>query len=191
MRRRWFIAAIALGVFAIVVAAIAMRLSDDDGDQQSTSEWADSVCTSLATWQGSITSLADVSGGTLTPESLGEKLDDAESATSQLVSELQSLGPPDLDEGDELQQELDDAAAELESSFETLKQGAEDATQADSPAAFLQELAALAPQFQALLDTLATTVDDLENANVAEDSKVALQQAFADSASCQQLQASS
>ena len=187
VRRNWFIAAIVIGIASIAVAALLMRLTADDNAQPSASEWAASVCTDLATWRSSITSLADVGDGTLTPESLGDKLDDASSATQTLVSELNDLGAPDLESGDQLKEEIDSAANELESSFDTLKQGAEDAADASSPADFLQALAALAPQFQALLDTISTTVDDLQNANVAEDAKAELEQAFADASSCQQL----
>jgi hypothetical protein len=190
VRRNWFVAAIVIGIVSIAVAALLMRLTEDDSGQPSATEWADSVCTSLSTWRSSITSLADVSGSTLTPESLREKLDTADTATKTLVTELEDLGPPDLESGDQLKQELVSVASELESNFDTLKQGAENAADADSSADFLQALAALAPQFQALLDTISTTVDDLQ-ANVGEDAKAELQQAFVSSSSCQQLQADS
>jgi hypothetical protein len=186
VRRSWFIAAIVLGVVAIAVAALIMRLTEDDSSQPSTTEWADSVCTSLSTWSSSITSLADVGGGTLTPKTLGDKLDEASSATQTLATDLKDLGAPDLEAGDQLKHELDSAATELEASFDTLKQSAQDAADTASPADFLQGLAALAPQFQALLDTISTTVDDLQ-ANVGEDAKAELQQAFESSSSCQQL----
>ena len=72
-----------------------------------------------------------------------------------------------------------------------MKQGAESAADSDSPAGFIQGLAALAPQFQALLDAISTTVDDLQNADVAGNAKAELQQAFAGASSCQQLQSES
>ena len=189
MRRNWFIAAIVIGIVSIVVAALVMRLTEDDSGQPSATAWADSVCTSFTTWRSSITAVSDVSGDTLTPESLQQSLADATTATETLVDDLQALGSPDLDSGDALKQQLDSAAAEIESSFGTLKQGAEDAADASSPSDFLQALAALAPQFQALLDTTQTTVEDLQSANVGEGAKTELQQAFSNAASCQQLQA--
>jgi len=191
VRRNWFIAAIVLGIVAIAVAALVMRLTEDDSAQPSATDWADSVCTSLSTWRSSISSLADVGGEELTPESLRAKLDEAESATSQLVADLKEIGPPDLEAGDQLKQQLDSATNELESGFETLKQDAEDAADADTPADFIQALAALAPQFQALLDAISKTVDDLQNANLTEEAQTELQQAFEDASSCQQLQADS
>lgn len=187
MRRNWLVAAIVIGVGSIALAALLMRLTADDNAQPSTAEWADSVCTDLAAWRSSITSLADTGGGTITPESLENKLDEAQGATQTLVSELKHLGPPDLDAGDQLKQQLDSATNELESSFDTLKEGAQDAAAARDRADFIQALEALAPEFQALLDAISTTVDDLRNTDVGEDAKAELQQAFDDASSCQQL----
>ena len=187
MRRNRLVAATVVGIVAIVIALLIFRLTDDDSGSVETNAWADSVCTSLSDWRLSITSLADVSGGTLTPDSLGEKLDAGESATSQLITELSDLGPPDLDAGDDVKRKLDDSVIGLRLQFEALKQGAQDAAEADSPAAFLQALAALAPAFQGLLDQIRTTIDDLQNASVAEEAETELQQAFENAESCRAL----
>jgi hypothetical protein len=189
VRRSWFIAAIVIGVAAIVIAAVAMRLSDDGG-QPTTEEWADSICTSLTDWGDSINALADVGGEPLTPDTLREKLSDAGDATSQLVSELHDLGPPDTEAGDQLQEQLDSSTEQLESSFETLKTTAQEA--ADAPASeFLQNLAGLASDFAALQAAISGTVTTLENLDVAEESKAEVQQAFTDAPACQPLQAQS
>jgi hypothetical protein len=188
VRRNWFIAAVVLGILAVVIAAIAMRLSDDG--PKSAEDWAGSVCTSLSDWRGSITSLADVSGEPLTADSLREKLDDADAATSDLVTELRDLGPPDLEAGDQLEEQLDESTAQLQSSFDTLKESAEEAADAP-PSEFLQELAGLASDFAALQTQISTTVSTLQDADVAEESKAELQQAFADAPSCQSLEAES
>ena len=185
MRRNRLVAATVVGIVAIVIAVLILRLTDDEGGQ-SASAWADSICTSLSDWRSSITSLADVSGGTLTPESLRERLAEAQTATEELVTELRDLGAPELD-GEQLDQELDAAVSELEADFETLKSGAENAAEADTPSAFLQALAALAPAFQGLLDQIRTTVDDLQNASVAEEAETELQQAFDEAESCREL----
>src|SRR5262249_42257577 len=97
------------------------------------------------------------------------------------------LGKPDLEAGDQLQQQLDSAGQELQSSYESLQSQAQDALSADTPAAFLQGLAKLAPQFGALLKQIQTTVTQLANSGTAGSAKAELQQAFADSSSCQSL----
>jgi hypothetical protein len=184
MRRTWLVAAIVLGVLAIVIAALVMRLTEDD--PETTQEWAGQVCTSLSDWRASIIALADVGGEPLTADSLRERLSDAEEATSELASELRDLGPPDLDAGDVLEEELNGATAQLQASFENLKEGAESA--ADAPAGeFLAELAALAPDFAALQEAVAQTVTTLRDADIGEESKAELEQAFAASPSCQSL----
>ena len=189
MRRNWFIAAIAIGVVAIVVAAVAMRLSDDNG-QPTTEEWANSICTSLGDWRESINSLADVGGQQLTPDLLRDKLGEAEDATTQLAQELRDAGTPDLAAGDQLRDQLDSSTEKLESSFDDLKQSAEEA--ADAPAGeFLQKLAALATDFAALQSEIAHAVTTIENADVGEEAKAELQRAFSDASACQSLQAQS
>ena len=189
MRRNWFIWAIVLGIASIVLAAVIMRATDDGDDgSPSAAAWADSVCSSLATWKSSIESLADVGSGTLNAETLQQKIDDADEATSTLVTELEDLGPPDLDSGDELQQALSDSADGIQSNIDALKAGAQDAADAGSPQEFLQALAALAPQFQALLNQVSQTIDDLQAANVAGDAQDELQAAFEGSEPCQAFQ---
>ena len=191
MRRSWFIAAIVLGVVAIAGAALIMRSTEDDNGQPSATTWADSVCTSLSTWRSSITALADVSGETLTPESLREKLDDAESATAQLVSELKGLGPPDLEAGGELKQKLNGVADGFEGNFNSLKVQAEAALEADSPTEFIQALALIAPDYELTLNQLEVNIARLVGSDVPEDTKAELEAAFSGAASCQQLEADS
>jgi hypothetical protein len=188
VRTNWFVIAIVAGIVAIALAVLAARLTDDDSDSGSveTTSWADSVCSSLSDWRGSITGLADVEGE-LTAASLEDKLDDARSATDELVRDLKGLGPPDVESGEEVEQALDDAADGLQESYQSLRQSAEGALDAETPAAFLQELAALAPEFQALLQQVQDTVASLQSASLFGEASAELEQAFADSGSCQQL----
>jgi hypothetical protein len=191
VRRNWFIAAIVLGIVSIAVAALVMRLTEDDSQQTSPTAWADSVCTELATWRSSITSLADVGGGTLTPEALGDKLDEAETATQALVTELKDIGPPDLNGGDELKQNLNAVADGLKGNFDALKVQAEAALEADSPAEFIQALALVAPDYELLLSQIEVNIARLVGSDVPEDAEAELEAAFVGAASCQQLQANS
>ena len=188
MRRNWLIAAVILGLLAIVIAAIAMRLTEDE--PPTTQEWADEVCSSLSDWRSSIASLADTDGEPLTADSVRDALSDASDATSDLIQQLRDLGPPDTEAGDELEAELDAATAELEARFDALEESAEEAADA-SAGESLGELADVAADFSALQAAIAQTVTTLQNANVSEESKAELEQAFADAPSCQSLQADS
>ncbi len=191
MRRPWFIAAVVLAIGAIALVALVARLTEDENPQPSPAVWADSVCASLSTWRSSITSLADVSGGTLTPESLREKLDEAQAATSELVVQLQELGPPDVENGDQVEEALDGAVAGLEQSYESLQAAASDAATAEDPGNFLGALAALGDDFQALLTQIQDTVATLQSASLFGEASAELEQAFADADACQELRVES
>ena len=163
-----------------------MRLTDDASPdaKPSATEWASSVCTDLATWKTSISSLADVQ--TLTATTLNQKIDEAQTATATLVSELKALGTPNLESGDQLKQDLSTSTAELQSTFDSMKATAQQATQGGTLS--VQALAPLVPQFQKLLGEARTIVETLQNANVATGAKSELQSAFAGAPSCQNLQ---
>lgn len=191
MRRNWLVAGVVVVIVVIGAAVLIVRLTDEESGSLSTSAWADSVCSSLADWRASITGLADVGGGTLTPEVLREKLAEADRATEQLVTDVMDLGPPDLQAGAEVEQALDDAATGLQASYESLKAEAQAAADAETSAAFLEALAALAPQFQRLLDQIAETTAALQSASLFGESSAELERAFSEAESCQALRVSS
>jgi hypothetical protein len=188
MRRTWLILLAFVVVIVVgVVAAIAILRSNDDSGNLDAKAWASSVCSSIDDWRTSITSLADVSGGTLTKDSLRQKLDDADTATRNLVTELKDLGTPDLEAGDELKQKLDADADNLQASYDSLSSKAQEALDASSATGFLTALAALGTPFQNLVNQISTTLQDLQNADVGADAKAELQQAFNDAEPCQRL----
>lgn len=186
MRRKWLVVGlVAVAVIAVAVAVIVIKKSDNGSSAVSTTQWADQVCTSLVNWRTSITSLASVSGGTLTPDELRKKVTDAQVATEQLIDDLKNIGPPETASGTELKQELQKQGDDLEASFENLKTGA--AQIADSPTGFLEGLAKLAPDFQNLLNEISTTIKTLESSDVAGASADEVKHGFQDAESCQKL----
>ncbi len=189
MRRNWVIAAVGAGIAAVVVAVGLVSVTDDDSAGIETTVWASSVCTSLSEWRSSITSLADVSGGPLTPESLRQRLEDGETATQALITDLKGLDPPNIEAGAQLEQQLDAAADGLQGNFDALKAEAKAALDASSPAEFLRGLATLAPDYQLLLNQIEITIVRLVGSDVPEDVAAELERAFADAESCQALSA--
>jgi phage shock protein A len=177
---------IALIAAGIVVAVLAVR--GDGGGNPDAESWAGAVCSSIDEWQSSITSLADVTGETLTRDLLRERLDDASAATRDLVDQLESLGPPDLESGDELEQRLDEDVEALRSGYDELESKAREALDAGSATEFLSALAALATPYQALVNQISTTLDDLRNADdVSAEAREELQRGFDDAEACQRL----
>jgi hypothetical protein len=188
MRRKWLVVGlVAAAAIAVVVAVVVIKESDNGSSSLTTTQWADQVCTSLDDWRTSITSLATVSSGGLTRDALREKLTDAQVATEQLIDDLRDIGPPETEAGTQLRNELQQQGNQLEQSYANLKAGAQGALNADSPTAFLQGLAKLAPDFQNLLNEISTTINTLESSNVAGASADEVKQGFQDAEACQKL----
>jgi hypothetical protein len=185
VRRNWFIAAVVIGIVAIVVAAVVMRLSDDG--PETTQEWAEEVCSSLLDWRASISALADPTGEPLTADTLGDRLDEAESATTELVSDLRALGRPEVVDGDEVKDALDDAIAGLEESYDEVQATAGLALDAENQTAFLSALSGLADDFEALFQQAQDIVATLQSGSLFGEASAELEGAFAASPSCQSL----
>jgi hypothetical protein len=178
-----FAAVIAAGA---VVAVVALRSSDDSGNPSAAS-WANSVCADIDDWRSSITSLAEVSGGTLSKDGLRQKLDDGRAATDELVTKLRNLGAPDLEAGDQLQDKLNADADDLRASYDSLSAKAQETLDASSPTGFLSALASLGTPFQDLVNRISTTLQDLRDANVGADARAELQRAFDGADACKKL----
>jgi hypothetical protein len=178
-----FAAVIAAGA---IIAVVVLRSNDDEGSPSAAS-WANSVCSSIDDWRGSITSLADVSSGTLSKDTLRQKLADGRAATDKLVTDLRDLGPPDLAAGDAVKNKLNADADELRSGYDELSSKAQNALDESSVTGFLSALAALGTPFQNLVNRISTTLDDLRNADVGADARAELPQAFDDADACKKL----
>lgn len=108
-----------------LVAALALAASGCGGEDSASAaeEWADSFCTSIATWSSSLEQVGetfrDTSG--LTVESIRTALDDITEATKQFATEVEELGPPETDAGAEIESELETLADDLGGSVDELQ----------------------------------------------------------------------
>ena len=102
--------------------------SNDSGDSSTdaspTAEWADGLCSAISTWTTSISSIVDpIKSGDISEGSLTTAVDDARSATETLTSDLEELGKPDTEAGQEAKDTVDklstdlNAKGELQSAF--------------------------------------------------------------------------
>lgn len=190
MRRKGVLAAIALAILAIAISVAVLASRDADGDTGAveTTEWAAAVCTSLSDWRASIAALADVSGAAITPELLEERLDGASTASADLVEELKELGPPAVEEREEVRQGLADIADGIHSSYTALEGRARAALDGQSPGDVLQGVTALLPDFLSLQGQVEETTATLRSASLFGRSSGELERAFAAAESCRQLE---
>ena len=104
--------------FALVAAGCGKSESQKQADQ-----YADSLCTSISSWEQQLTSIA----ATLTagpPKQVAlTKLEQARAATTRLVSEIQALPVPAVDGASEAQQEVDQLVASSQSVVSAIEAG--------------------------------------------------------------------
>ena len=108
-----------LGLLVVVLAfvlALGSCGGDDDGGGASAESWANSVCADLSEW---ITDI-DAAVKSVTGEGLGinqdtlrDAVDQAKDATDKVANDLDQLGAPDLDAGEQAKEELDTLRSEL------------------------------------------------------------------------------
>ena len=178
------------GVIALLAAlALAGCGGSDKGSESNTTTqsaaekraaYADSLCSALATWKDSLTSVSSTfQGGNLTKEKLQEAATTVSDANKKLADDVKSLGTPEI-AGPQAKASLNTLTNELESSADKIEQAAKGVSNTQ------QALAAVSTASAALLKMstdISTTITELQSLDVAEGWK----QAFANSASCQSL----
>lgn len=110
----------AIAAAVIVVAALSAAgcggSSDDSSSASPTSEWADGLCSAITSWTSSLSSIGDtLKEGNLSKDSLTSAVDDAKSATDTFTSDLDGLGLPDSDVGQQAKDSVDQLSTDLKS----------------------------------------------------------------------------
>ncbi len=113
-----------------VVAALALAAAGCGGEDESSAEsWANDVCVNLSEW---ITDI-DEAVRSLTAEGLNfstddirEAVDQAGTATDDLVDDLRGLGPPETEDGQAAQEQLEELSDEVEEQVNTVKEAVEE-----------------------------------------------------------------
>ena len=187
-RMRTRVARLGVGaVLAIALAGCADSGDSGESDQQSATEaWAEDVCSTVGAWTDTIadarTTLSDTAN--LSANAVRESFDSAAAATETFVKDLQGIGAPDTEAGEEAEQQLSTLSDELASQEAIIK----DAMRQD--AGTVSELRA---QVSTVTGALSTMITDAQTAldNLRQlDGAAELEQAFQDAPECQDLQPS-
>ncbi|MET1009516.1 MAG: hypothetical protein ABWY96_05665 [Gaiellaceae bacterium] len=158
------LASTALLALALVLAA---GCGGDDDDQSSSQAWADDFCSAAADWRSS---LDDIISGFGSPSDLSEDairdaVDEGLDSTEQFLEDVEGLGTPDTEAGQEVNGIVDDMSASVQATVDDLRE-----TLGDSSS--LQDLLAAAPQAAAQLgdleQELQTSLDELESVDTGE-----------------------
>jgi hypothetical protein len=169
---------LALSVLAVSLAA---GCGGDDGGSSATTEWADGVCSAIATWGTSITATGEsLRSGATRPDDLREAVDEFESATRTFIDDLRGLGKPDTEAGERAQEELDQLAETVEENVSTMQTAIDEASG-------VSEVVAAATTISSTLATmgqqLASTFAELESLDASGE----LEEAFREADSCDEL----
>jgi type I site-specific restriction endonuclease len=173
-----------LGVIAVL--ALATGCGGSESDQQSATEaWADDVCSTVSDWKGAVedaqTTLSDPAN--LSANDIQAALESVSTATTAFVDDLQDIGPPDTEAGEQ-------AGAQLSTLSDQLQEQADVVTRTlNQTSANLQELLAQVSTATKALSTMVTdsvtAVENIRQLDGAEE----LESAFQDSQTCQDLRA--
>src|SRR5689334_18401373 len=97
-----------LRVLVLLVAVAVLAAGCGGKKENPTTAWANDLCTSISTWEDSLTSAADsLKGGNLSKEGFQKAANDVKDATNKLSRDVKKLGKPPTESGDKAQQAVD------------------------------------------------------------------------------------
>jgi hypothetical protein len=178
MARRW-----TLGLGAAVAAATLAAGCGGGDDQSAAEQWADGVCSAITDWTDATRSAAETlqSGGEgSVTDRVQTAVDDVKDATSTLADDLQGLGAPDTDAGDQAQNLVETFSEDAQDGLDTIESAVEDA---GSVSEALTAVSTVSTTLSSLWEQATTTFTDLQQLDAGGE----LSDAFDQSESCDEL----
>ena len=170
--------AAALAVAALAAAAAGCGGSSGGSETTATESWANGVCSAFSQWRTTLEGVkSDLSGSSLSKESLTNAADTVKSANKTLEDDLSSLDRPQTDAGKQAAEQLDTLQAQLKSGFDSIQKSL-------SGGVTLASMSTAATALQTMASQLQTAFDNLQQL----DAKGEVSQAFKDSPACEQFQ---
>lgn len=174
---RTFLAALSLGCLFALAAGCGE-------EEAGAGPWVDDVCSSVQEWRENLTSLVfDAQTEGLSVETVRTAIDGGVEATQRLRDQLQDLGPPDTEAGDEIESEVDQLADQAVESVEAARAEAEALPEDQSVTELLQSLTSIAGDLQSLVGEAQTTFVEIQELEPGME----LEEAFESSEECQSL----
>jgi hypothetical protein len=172
-----------------VLAALALLAAGCGGDGNggdetlSTTEWADGLCGAITTWTESLQSAAEpLTGGDISKEALQEAADDVESSTQTFTDDLEDLGRPDTESGQEAKDLLDGLDEELDDDLQKIQTTAENASASN----ILSTVSTVSTTLGDMAEEISSTFEELDQLDASNE----LEQAFEEADSCDEIRSS-
>ena len=126
------------------------------GDSPAAESWAGDVCSSIDDWKTEVRNAGDDIRAELRSPSdgslarIGESVQSAADATTNLADDLKGMDAPDVDSGDQAKQQVDAFAAQLESTVDQARTTIGDIPDNASLTEVVSAVTALVPALDAL-----------------------------------------
>jgi methyl-accepting chemotaxis protein len=160
MRRSWIVAIVVLAMAGIAAGCGG----DDESDADPTAAWASGFCSAVTDWTNELQTITSQFSDTsnLSQDGLESAADDLRDATDTLASDIEALGAPDTDSGEEVKSSLDTLSTTLQDETSEIEDTAQGVSSvADLPSAISTISASLASLGNAFSQTL-QTIDDAD-----------------------------
>jgi hypothetical protein len=146
-------------------ALLAAGCGGSEDETSGASEWASSVCSAVTTWTESVSAAAtSLQGGNLSENSLEGAVDDVTDATKTLADELQDVGEPDTEDGQQAKDSLDQLGKDVEDGVQELEDAVESAS---GGTGILDAIAQVSTTLATMSRQVAGVVDELEQLDPA------------------------
>lgn len=173
---------------ALILVLSAVVLSAGCGSKKqpdSTTAWANGLCTAVTTWKTSVTNAAEpLKNGNLSKSSIQSAGNELQDATNTFVSSVKKLGKPNTASGAQAQQAVDKLSQEIQDGTQKISAAAKGVTGVSD------SLGAISTA-TATLSTMATEVSSTFTTLQGLDPKGELKTAFNQADACKSLRASS
>ncbi len=172
---------LAVAVLALAGHGAGCGGSDDDSAAETnpTAEWADGFCNAVTDWTNELKTVTEqfTDASNLSQDGIRSAADDVRSATQTLIDDLEGLGTPDTESGQEIRSSLDTLSTTLDTETSQIQDTAEGISGiADLPSAISE----ISTSLSALGTAFSQTLQTIEKADVDGE----LQSALQDSPAC-------
>ena len=169
-------------LLAVLAGVLLAAGCGGNGDETSSAtEWADEVCSAMTTWVGSVSSATESLGdGGLSEDSLENAVDDVRDASQTLADDLQDVGRPDTDAGQEAEASLDQLADDVDQSLQELESAVEGVSGGDD---VLSAVSLITATLSTMANQVAGAFEELGELDAAGE----LEDAFEESDECSAL----
>ena len=158
-----------LGAALVATGLLAFAAAGCGGSESSaTEDWAGDVCSAVGDWQNQIEqSAADIreqvqSPGADTLEAIKDEITEAADASIDLSDNLKSLKPPDTEDGDRAQQQVDELADQVDETVDKTRETIEGLPDNASLTEVAEAVAPLLPSLQALITNVSASLTSLQ-----------------------------